>query len=277
MPTMRAKMSETLSPVEPNDRASDLERERLLLDQRKLALEESWPRKWGTVVASGTAAVVAALIGAGISVAQLWANSAAAEQAAEARGAEAAIAEAHRNTEDDRAALEMYFKYVSTKATDAPGRLDELKAVASVAHDRRIVDALSPSIVSLVAERPKDQKPSDALTGAPDLTPATARQGYRPANFVAYVQYYTPRAEASQKVADALSSAGLRVPGQQSIDAGHSPNENQIRIYRADQRPFAQAIADRLKAATGLAFSVRGPIGGNLPNGVIEVWLGKNG
>lgn len=256
---------------------SDLDRAKYELDCRRLALEESWPRKWGTIIISAAATLSVAGIAAASNLLQITANSASSQAAAEERKEQHIRDQSHRDLEDDRTALDMYFRYVADKPADTPGCAEHLKAIAAIAHDRRIIDQISVQLVSLATRPPDSKSPSDVLAGGPDVRSQTPGHVYKAKDFVSYVQYYAPRQEQSRSLTEALQRLGISVPGQQQMDERHSPTQNQIRIYRSDHRDFANWLGRQLKTTTGLDFQVVGPIGSNLPNGVIEIWLGRSG
>jgi hypothetical protein len=234
----------------------ELDRQRYELERRRLALEESWPRKWGSV-----------LIGAGATVAVALAGLLANGFQQQARDQEVQLA-------NKRAALELYFEYVADKPDDSPLKLAELKAISHVSGDKELEKVLVSGIVTLVPLRPPEQSIGMALAGAPNFTDKTAQQGYLPDDFTTFVQFHGPREADAQQVALALRALGYDVPGLESMDDRRSPRRNEIRIYREDQKAFARELAESLQQRTGIAFAVTGPLPGNLPNGVLEVWLG---
>ncbi|WP_408591284.1 hypothetical protein [Novosphingobium sp.] len=238
------------------------EEQRLVLEARRLALEDSWPRKWGSIVVGAGTALAAGLVSLGINFVQAQVNSHAVEQAAKDRA-----------SEQDRTVLDMYFKYIDGKGDPRPAREQKIKALVYIAHDDRILQGLFDDLRNTAGN--DGQAPSDALQGTPDLKQKAAGQAYVAGDFTSYVQYFDARKEDANKVAGALSALGFTVPGQQAMEEGKSPPRNQIRIYRADHKAFAAALAVQLQQKTGLAFEVVGPIRGALPDGVIEVWIGQ--
>lgn len=250
-------------PDEPPPPAADAAADRLKLDQRRLALDESWPRKWGTVILGAAATAVAASISAGVNMMQLQNNKLSAQ-----------IASDDRHKEQDRAVLEMFFKYVDEKPNTSEERINKLNSLKKLAYDSRLFDLLQDEVVRSAGEVQKT--PSDVLAGSVGSPGVTIGKSYSASDFTGYIQYFTGRADQADTVAKALSAMGMRVPGQQKMDAAHSPGNNEIRIYREGQRSYAQELAGKLEQQTGLKFRVVGPLPGALPDGVLEIWLGKS-
>lgn len=248
---------------------ASLDELRYALDQRKLALEESWPRKWGSVILGAAATVSAACVSAGVSIGQNWLQQ---RKAIEDRNLATQQADRVAERENDRIALNMYFQYAGdTKlpSDELQRRLELIQALTRNADVRRAIGLGRASNTA-------GQAPANVLVDTPNLIDVAAGHVYGPQDFRAYVQYYAPRKAESDAVVAALGNLTIRVPGAESIVADRSPRANQIRVYRADHRPFAGQLAAQLKRATGFDFTIVGPIGGGkLPNGVIEIWLGK--
>lgn len=247
----------------------DLDQARLELDRRKLALDESWPRKWGAVLLGAAATISAAIVTAGVGLVSQWSR-----QAEDKRAQDAASLQ--RNVENDRTALDMYFRYVAEKPEDSPHRSDHIWVLQAIAHSPDLLAKLrSEQTKSAIESRTGGATPSDVSVGLPDVKAQLVGHAYGPADFLMYVQYYEPRADASEDVTKALGSLGIRVPGQQAMPIGKSPDRNQIRVYRREHLTYARGFAAQLKQATGLDFEVVGPIGGGrLPDGIMEIWLG---
>lgn len=249
--------------TEPAADAS-LDERKFWLARQQYALDNSWPRKWGSVIGGP---LIAALVS--LSVA-LWGYV--------QHNIEAARTRSQQTVENDRTALDMYFRYVADQPEDSPHRADHIAVIQAVAASPDLLAKLrSQQTKAAFESRPGDKAPSEVGVGLPDVKVQQADHTYGPGDFLAYVQYFEPRAVASQQVTQSLGDLGIKVPGQQAMPDKKSPDRNQIRIYREAHRTYAQTLAGQLKQKTGLEFQVVGPIGGgNLPNGVIEIWLGKN-
>lgn len=256
-----------------------LDQERLSVDRRRLALEESWPRKWGSVLLGAGATLSVAIITAGMSMMQMRSAETQREEAertrqrADQRAAQEAAAQ--RRVENDRTALDMYFRYVADKPEDQPHRVDHILLVESIASDRKLLERLGSQQTRAVLEDRAGQAPSAAVAGLPDLQSQPAGHAYQPQDFTAYVQYPAVRDGDARRVADLLRALGMKVPGLQAMAADTSPRDNQIRIYRAEHRAYAERLARYLRQKTGLAFVIRAIGNGKLPNGICEIWLGS--
>ena len=262
-----------------DERRYRLDQERLLVERRRLDLEESWPRKWGSVVLSAGATVSVAIIAASMSLMQTSSAKHDQKIAASDRDRKdlraAADALAQRQVENNRTALDMYFRYIAEKPEDQPHKVDHIQLVESIASDRTLLDRLGAQQTKAVLETRAGLKPSDVLAGQSDLIPQAKGHVYEPQDFTAYIQFFSPRDGDAGRVADVLRTLGMKVPGLQAMPVDKSPDRNQIRIYRAEHRPYAERLARYLKQQTGFDFAIRTIGGGKLPNGICEVWLGR--
>lgn len=265
-------MAAQVSPPTLDRERLDLDRQRLELDYRKQALDESLPRKWGPVLFGAMASVTAALISGGF--AWMQADAASKQQKAEATRA-AVTASAQRQTENARLALDMYFKYIAAAPLTESRTRDHIKLIANIADQPKIQEILEHLTLQTLADRPAATPPSEVAATLPDVIAPKA--AYVPGDFVGYIQYFGPRAGDADKADQALRTLGLRVPGHQEMPQSKSPDGDQVRFYKPRQLAAATQIAAALGKATGTQFrAVRVPNGDDLPNGVLEIWLGKS-
>ena len=271
MPMSASRMAADPSPVAEtlDQRRYALDERRYALDQRRLALEESWPRKWGSVLLSAAATVSVAMITAGLTLTQNYAARTQAERAAK-------DADKQREVENNRTALDMYFRYVADKPEDQPHKADHIQLVESIAANQKMLERLGAQQTRAALETRNQQAPSTAVAGLPDLKSQPVGHSYAPQDFTGYVQYFAGRGGEAERVADVLRNLGMRVPATQAMPAAKSPDRNQIRIYRAAHRSYAERLAGFLKTNTALDFQVALVGGGKLPNGICEIWLGKS-
>jgi len=254
-----------------------LDERRLALDERKQDLDESWPKKWGGVVVGASATIMAALISGTFAYYQHDAD--AKLQAAEAydKSQIEAIAsfrvQQQQEVEDDRQAAQLYFQYMANDVDSDPKRLDKLRLISNVAHNKQLLqDIILPTISQ---GRSEGDAPSAAARNLPNLIPEKAEYGF--GDFVGYVQYDRGD-DAAKAIADRLESAiqglGMTAPGIQGVQS--VPNVNQIRIYKPAHRPLAQQLAQSLSKA-GLGGYCVAPVANpsTLPNGIVELWIGK--
>lgn len=248
-----------------------LDRQRLELDCRKQTLDESLPRKWGPVLFGAMASVTVTLISAGF--AWMQADAAAKERAAQAERADK-TADNQRKTENARLALDMYFKYIAAAPLTEPRTRDHIELISNIADQPKIQEILEHLTLQTLAARPAATAPSEVAATLPDVIPPKA--AYAPGDFVGYIQYFETRAADADKADQALRTLGLKVPQHQQMPESKSPDRDQIRIYKPQQRAVAAQIADALGKATATRFQVvLVPNGDNLPNGVLEIWLGR--
>lgn len=253
-------MSASLTEPPPE---TPIEERRYWLARQQYALDNSWPRKWGTVIGGP---VIAAIVSAGLALGTYVQHR-----------TEANRTLSQQTVENDRTALDLYFRYVADKPADSPHRADHIEVIGAVAASKNLLAKLgSQQTKAAIESRSSGTAPSEVSVGRPDVKAQPPDHIYGPGDFLAYVQYYETRAAASQQVTLSLANLGIKVPGQQAMGERKSPDHNEIRIYREAHRVYARALAAQLKQATRLDFRVAGPIGGGrLPNGVMEIWLGK--
>jgi hypothetical protein len=236
------------------------------LDERRYLLARQ--RKWGSVLLSTAATVSVAIITAGMSVTPNWLAQREAKRAA-------VNAARQRNVESDRTALDIYFRYVADKPGGQPHLSDPTQLLESIASNQKMLDRLGSQQTRAVLDNRRSEAPSVAVAGLPDLKRHDPAKAYQPQDFTDYVQYADGRTDAADKVADALRTWGVRVPGTQAVGLDKSPAQNEIRIYRQAHRPAAEQLARWLQRTTGETFAVRAIGNDTLPDGIVEIWLGK--
>ncbi len=256
------------SPTEPPAEAP-LEERRYWLARQQFALDNSWPRKWGTVVGGP---LIAAIVSLSVFVASWMQHGQETERTAAEQKTQQDRTYSQQRIDNNRTALDMYFRYVADKPEDSPHRSDHMRVIQAIAADQNLLGNLTTVAIDT---RHPGQTPSEASVGLHDVKSQPAGHVYGPGDFLAYVQYPALRADASRQVTEALGGLGLKVPGQQAMPPEKSPRDNQIRIYREAHRTYAQMLATQLQQRTGLVFAVKLIGGGSLPNGVMEIWLGK--
>jgi hypothetical protein len=254
-----------------------LEERRLALEERKQSLEESWPKKWGVVVVGGLATIVAALISATFALLQHDSDLKHQQTDATAKAIEEKSATERAQLEqavaDDRQAVQLYFQYMANDALNDAQRLDKLHLIASVAHNTQLLHDLTLQGISQA--RLDGDAPS---TGARNQASLIADKGqYVFTDFIGYVQYATGD-DGAKKTAGSLETAiqtlGISAPAIQGVKA--VPNVNEIRIYKPEHRPFAKNLAQLLsRDGFGNYCVAQVPNPSTLPNGVVELWIGK--
>lgn len=262
------------APPQPDLEAvkRDLEERRLKLDERKQALAESFPQKWGAVAFGALATLAAAIVTGGFGYAQFreeQIHSAATDRTANAQ----------RAIENDRMAVEMYFKYVD-KGAETPAVQKRALLVGNLAASTGVKQYFSDlargQITGIVRAGDHASSPGEAAAGLPDLIAPKA--AYSPSDFVVYVQYAKGQDRGVEAARAALTAAGATTPAAQAIDPAKVPERSWVRYYRPEHKAVAQKVAEILQARTGLHFNVAQlNLGRPLPNGVMEVWLGKAG
>lgn len=192
-----------------------------------------------------------------------------------------------RQLENGRAAVTLYF-----------GKLGDLRSKGNLTPDEgsrfvadmQLIQALSgsPEIRAILqskwlAMNRATVQPSASPTsnvavvklGSPDLIAPSANERYVASQFVAFLQAVEGRDERDiLRMTGTLETLGFNVQAVQTIVKARSPRPNQVRYYRVNQKKLATQVAEAMEKRLCAPFqTVR--LGGNLPNGVMEIWLGS--
>lgn len=245
--------------------------------------EKSWPERW-TPLLLGVLVSFAVPITTGI-ISYFERDKA-------ARRADAQI-----SLENRRAAIKMYFDHVvgepwTTASRDhiyliagtmgedeglraifsrlATQSFDESRQASSFDQTDAGRNPASIAVEDLSAS--KALPPSVALRGVPDLV--SPRETYEPSDFRVYIQTPARRAAAANALSKHLAGLSYSVPAFEVMEA--VPIANQIRYYKPEHQAFAvELAAESSRALGGDPFK---PVllsgSAQLPNGVIEIWLG---
>lgn len=244
-------MTKTLEDASAEAGKQALDEMRYTLDQARYQLDASWPRKWGSVIAGP---MIAALVTGSIAIIGTHESN------------------NQRDIENNRTSMEMYFQHA---AANQPDRSKRIKAITLIAANKELIAELEGEQTQ-AAIQAGNGPPSNSAVGQPDAKPVPTSGTYAATDFLAYIQYAETRDADQQKVRSALTEMGLTTPAAQKMDLRRSPNGNEIRIYRDEHRVYANQLAAQLKRDTGLTFAVPPKVGKNLPNGIIEIWIGKS-
>ena len=249
-----------------------LEERKLDLEARRLALDESFPKKWGTVIFSVLGTVAVAIISAALAYVQQRAQDAARQQ-------EAQRLENARHIENARTALDIYFKNLPSMDPKDSRSANNMALIAVIADEPGVQDIFRRMIADIIAANQKaarasghaDAAVSDLAVGLPDVVRKAAQEAYVAKDFLAYIQYPEGRKADAEQLAAVLAQLGMKTPGIELVRS--VPTKNQIRYYKAAQRDFATQLAGQRPA--GLHFELSSLAGRNLPDGIIEFWLSE--
>lgn len=254
-----------------------LEERRLALDERKQALEESWQKKWSAVIIGAAATIAAAIISAGFGWVQHNEDEARAAGDAKQKHQDALLYDARaaeqQRRDNDRQAINLYFQYMADGRADDPDRPAKAALIASIASTPQLL--LRVILPQIDSRRSQGETPSDAARGLPNLIQPKAQYEYT--DFVGYVQYAhgdDAAHQAANRLQAEIQSLGMTAPGVQGVQS--VPNVNQIRIYRPQHRGLAANLAQALSKQNLGAYCVtQVPNPSALPNGIVELWIGK--
>lgn len=258
-----------------------LEERRLELDERKQVLEESFPRKWGAVLFSAVAAVTVSLVTA---ISGYTLNYSQQQETVRANLAASTEREIERDREDNRRsietgtnALDLYFKAYRPDA-DSKLNLLHLKLFAIVAAHKDVSAVFTEMRQNILADQLRNNRENIAeLNEALPSLPLAPKDGLpKPTDLTVYIQYPDTadgqgrrRAEALRK---ALAATGFNVPPVDSVS--NAPTLNEIRYYKALQK---DGVSQLLKeAAAQLLLAPKEKLLGNpnLPEDILEIWIG---
>jgi len=251
---------------------------RLTIEEKKIALESSWPRKWGSVLLGGMFSLVVTFSGY---IFTNWQNYIQREETKRAR----ISSDNQIKLANSRLALEMYFKNLNVIGPDDNARgAHHLEMIATIAADERIQGILRRIIQETIEARQAKARsregataPSDVAEGLPDLVQRPADGKYRASDFTAYIQHPQNRRNDASRLEEALDRLGLRTPALEQMRDNVTPDKNEIRYYRSDHEVLANEIKAKLEADLSMTFIVRRLQRSRyLPNGIMEFWIGKS-
>lgn len=247
----------------------DIKDRELALEERRLELDESFPRKWGPVLFSALATVAVACISAAVSFWQLQETQRAADRAAD-----------QKTVENARLALSLYFENASLLDDGDIRSAQHLSLIATVSDNadvKRIFLEMRDGVIAGRRANEDGAGLAKAAEGLPSLAAANTTGNW--AGVTAYIQYPGSTAEcreAADGLLKAVAELGLRTPGIESIEAQKSPDDNEIRYYGATQRLVRMdGFKAELERTSGLAFEAK-DLSGNLPADILEIWIGRN-
>ncbi|MBW2480731.1 MAG: hypothetical protein JRF38_12135 [Deltaproteobacteria bacterium] len=265
--------------MEPSNQHNDpqipIEERRLLIDEGRLRLDNSFARKWLPTLATLMVGLIAAMFS--------YVQQQNSIQATERARIEAKI-------KDEREwgfkVIEMYFnKHVLFDLTKNPEQAGS---------NLRVLAAVAPTAVQgvLNAEQSRIPPPGgvddsnrlnslSAAAGVQDVLdtvkqlPQTPLSKFKPSDFTIYVQYPEGSRETAIKTQSFLVNIGSRVPGIEKVKK--PPSRLQVRYYRENQRTYAGELATQLGKELNLPVSADNAILvtslKQLPSGILEVWL----
>lgn len=267
----------------PEERRLAIDERRLAIEERRIALEESFSKKWGNYVLPVMATICTAIITATVT----WNSN--------------YISSLQKQTENNRAAVDLYFKLFPKKETKLPSgaqslisdiEFDMLEKITTESDLRGALSKIREFMATSKWEEASIKLNSDdstktpdaaqrdlanALAGVRDITQAPINGDYKPADFLAYPQAPIGADDAAvSRMLKALGDLGFKVRGVQRMKPGISPSQNEVRYYLPEHRPLAEQTAKDLGNSFGQPFVARPVnIGKTLPNGIMEFWLAE--
>lgn len=278
----------------------DLERARL--DERRLALDESLPKKWGPVAFGALVTLAVAAMSATVTIVQSKEAREATERQTIAQAAETAraqiAADLQREVENGRAVAELYFDRLFLLANKEPLStierqqiVDGLQLLTTVSANRGVSTLFTRALERVAAVNISETRTgadgdseglqtapvSQAMSGLPDFAQRPEERAYQPVDFVAYPQIPDARYDAlAERFGAAISGLGFRVQPAERMQLDAAPDGNEVRYYFDEHKDVARLAAAQLSLLFNEPFSAkRVNVTTPLPNGVMEFWLGQ--
>ncbi len=264
-------------PTEEEISRIRLEEAKLRLEERKLQLDETFPKKWGAAIFGVLGTVIVALISATVGYIQ---QSAQHEETKRAQQRE----ETRRKIENTRNAIEMYFKYLPSMEHIERKTIHRMSLIRAIADDKGVQDVFDQMIQQLIASEMKlgpqalIKSPSQIAQGLPDRISKPPGHKYVAQDFIAYILYPAGNSSTAVMLSSALTAfSKIKVASMQARD--DSPDWNQIRYYKPEHKEFAQSLRLIPKMMRNLLPGrfdyVLLANHAELPDGIIEIWIGK--
>lgn len=246
--------------------ATDKSDREIALEERRLKLDESFPKKWGSVIFGSFATIIVAAISAAISIAEFEET----KRASEAQ-------QRNLNNINSRMAVEMYISNAEKFSPENENSIHYLALIVNVLDNdtmREIFFERKEQIIRTRRANDPTKSVSDASIGLPSIV---SRDDFDYSNFTVYIHHPAvdrclPYAES---VKQNLIRLGIRVPPMEAIRVGFNPNQNEIRFYSTSQRDQLASIQDKLEADIGISFITK-VLPEPLPRGIFEIWVGQN-
>src|SRR6185436_12871394 len=257
--------------MDANPKKDDLQltydERRLRLEERRLALESSFARKWLSTLAT----LMVGLIAGMFSYVQQRNSIEETKRAREVAIEETKRAQLESKTKDER---EYGFKVIELYL-NRHELFDLTKNPEMAELNLRVLAAVAPAAVQgvLNAEQSKIPPPAEfdvtrhsngsprtnslaAVAGVQEALAAAERPnaapegGFKPSDFLVYVQYAAEDKSVASSAQGILTGMGYRVPGIDEV--GRVPSRLQVRYYRPEQKAHAAKLATELGRALGL-------------------------
>jgi hypothetical protein len=245
---------------------TDFEQRKIAVEERKIALEESFPRKWGGVITGAFVTAVVSVLTFGFNAYTYM------EQADDRRDENF-----RKNAETTRSVLDLYFKSTQNNSS-IEEKINNLALFAAIANNDEVRVIFGVMRENAVGQLRKDPKLSitDINATLPSLYPTNTRENG--VVYTVYIQYLQSDEEARKNamaLREKLLAFGLRVP---AIDGEvNAPDKTEIRYYNDAQRQVVGPNIMSGIAALGNGSEIVEKVlrNASLPADTLEIWLGR--
>jgi hypothetical protein len=243
------------------------EERRLSLEEKQLALENSFAKKWFPTLATAMVPLVIGIIGAF----QYLDSKQVTERA-----------KIQQRAEDER---EWGFKIVTLYLTNRD-MFDFRKNPGQASTNLQVFAFVAPNVVKSVldAEQARISGPSTQDTTSRNnslaavaavqesLPQQNSEQAFVNSSFTLFIQYPKGSEAQAYKLKGFLQEKGFRIPEAEMVP--QVPSSLQVRYYRKDQRQFAEQLSTAIASAMGVPATAKIVASTKpLPAGILEVWL----
>lgn len=249
----------------------------IAIDERRMNLEESFPKKWGSVIFGSLATIIVAAISATVTVYQYKSVEKLKILEQTALKTAEINAQKQRDISNSRVAIELYFNNFDRFSTRNERAIHKLALIAEVSGLDKVKNLFYQMREEIISQRKEIDSEifvSDAAQGLPSIS---SNNSSNYSNYTVYIHY--PDTDSCSEYASSTSvyfnSLGMRVPLMERMSIGSSPNNNEIRYYSTLQKVRLATIHSALQSEVGIAFDEK-ILSGNLPDGIFEVWIGEH-
>lgn len=248
--------------------------------ERRLRLEESFPKKWGAVLFGSLATIIVAIISATIAFMEVQQterlSTLEAAQTERISAREDARARTERQIENARTALELYFTNYDRLAAGDNRAVNHLALLAEISEVPAVRDIFFEMRSNAIIRRREEDPSLSVAEAAEGLVSLSSERPADDRGITVFLHY--PESVECAAIATlagvALQEQGYRVPAFESLPAERSPDQSQVRFYSTLQQVRQRSLLDILQAATRVEFEDM-VLMESLPEGVFEVWIGR--
>ena len=259
---------------------STIEERRLSLEEKRLALENSFAKKWFPALAAVTAPLIIAIIG----YFQHLDSRQVTERTQIQQREETERARVDAALQDEREwGFKVVTMYISNRdifdlRQNPDSASANLKVFAFVAPKavQSVLDAEQARISGTSTQDITSRNKSlAAIASVQESLPNQSPEGaFANSNFTIYIQYPKGAEAQANQLKGMLEEKGFRIPLARLVS--ESPSTLEVRYFRENQRHFAGQVSKDIASVMGIPANAQNARSGKpMPLGILEVWLPK--